>query len=104
MQNPGLTSGLPGCCFENAQDAAVITEILGAACMEQGERMQEEKSPDEDSGFHVGRSMQHRCINIPQWFREQAKPEVTAIQRRANEKGIALIGSEQITKYGRQCN
>jgi hypothetical protein len=78
------------------QGNAAVAEILGLDSMEEDdeeEEMPEEDSPDEDSEFHVDRSIRHRRADRLRELREEAEAEIAAIQRRADAKGIAFIGS-----------
>jgi hypothetical protein len=52
----------------------------------------------------VGHPIHHLCINRLQEPRQEGEAEVTVNQHRADEKEIAFIGSDQIMKYGHQCN
>jgi hypothetical protein len=68
------------------------------------EEMSKEDSPDEDNGFHIDRSIHHRCRNRLQELSEEAESEVTVIQHQADDEGIALIEFEQTAKCGLQCD
>jgi hypothetical protein len=77
----------------------VIAEILILASMEEDDEEEEipdEDPPDESREFHIDQFICRRCRDQLQKLRGEAETEaeITAIQRRVNEKGIALIGSE----------
>jgi hypothetical protein len=64
MKNPEPTPGVLERYYENMQGDAAIAEILGLASMgedDEEEEMPEEVCPDENSGFHVDRSIHNRC-------------------------------------------
>jgi hypothetical protein len=96
IENPEPSPGLLERDYRNMQGDAAVAEILGLDSMEEDDReeeMPEEDSPDEDSGFHVDRSIHHRRTDRLRELREEAEAEVSAIQRRADAKGITFIGS-----------
>jgi hypothetical protein len=68
----------------------------------EGERMPKDDSPDENGGFHVDRCLQDWCRDQLEILGEEA--EAAAIQRRAEQKRIGLIGSEQVTMCSCRCN
>jgi hypothetical protein len=107
MESLDPTSGLLEHNYEKVQDKTIIVEILGLASMEENDH--EEEIPNKDSldkhyGFQVDYSIQRRRRNRSQELCGEGGAEARAIQRRADTKEIALIGSEQITKSDRQCN
>jgi hypothetical protein len=62
IENSEPIPGLFEYYYKNMQDHAVVAEIVVQASMEEGdegEKIPEEHSPDEASGFHVDHSIHH---------------------------------------------
>jgi hypothetical protein len=91
------TDPIPGAfepSYNNMQDDAATAKILGLGSMAEDDddgEMPEGDSPDEDSGFYVDHSIYHQCRDRLRELREEPETEGTAIHRRTDGKGMALI-------------
>jgi hypothetical protein len=88
-ENPEPAPRLLERYYENVQDDAATAEILGLASKEDNaeeEEMPEEDFPDDNSGFHVDRSVHDGSRDRLQEPREEGEAEVATSQRRADEK------------------